>query len=150
MGTPFQHSEGSRQLFKARGGNISPMISVRLVRFLFVDGDHSRAGVEADITLFFPLLTPGSIVVFDDFSEEAIGLVNEADALLARQPTSKAFNYPNTLVLVLNQGCSRYKNLNNHRRYPQGNVGSLIPLLSNPFYVSKSTRLLRRSSMCSL
>ena len=88
----------------ARGGYITPMISVRSVRFLFVDGDHSRAGVEADITLFFPLLNPGSIVVFDDFSEEAIGLVTEADALLARQPTSKAFSYPNTLVLVLNQG----------------------------------------------
>ena len=73
----------------------------RSVRFLFIDGDHSRVGVEADITLFFPLLKSGSIVVFDDFSEEGIDLVEAVDALLERQPVSRAFSYPNTLVLVL-------------------------------------------------
>lgn len=73
----------------------------RSVRFLFIDGDHSRAGVEADIALFFPFLKSGSIVVFDDFSEEGIGLVKAVDALLERQPVSSAFSYSNTLVLVL-------------------------------------------------
>ena len=69
----------------------------RSVRFLFIDGDHSRAGVEADIALFFPLLQSGSIVVFDDFSEEGIELVRAVDALLDRQPLSRVFSYSNTL-----------------------------------------------------
>ena len=39
--------------------------------------------------------------IFDDFSEEGIDLVKAVDALLEHQPVSRAFSYPNTLVLVL-------------------------------------------------
>ena len=38
------------------------------IRFLFIDGDHSKKGVESDISLFFLKCVPGSIIVFDDFS----------------------------------------------------------------------------------
>ena len=33
------------------------------IRFLFIDGDHSKEGVQKDIELFFPMLTKGSIIV---------------------------------------------------------------------------------------
>lgn len=73
----------------------------RSVRFLFIDGDHTREGVEKDINLFFPMLKAGSIVVFDDFSDSAPGLVGAIDALLERQEVARSFSYRNTLAIVL-------------------------------------------------
>ena len=52
------------------------------IRFLFIDGDHSKEGVEKDIRLFFPLLLEGAIIVFDDFSENFPGLLVAVDSLL--------------------------------------------------------------------
>lgn len=71
----------------------------RTVRFLFIDGDHSRSGVEKDIRLFFPLLHPGAIVVFDDFAPRFPGLLEAVDDLLAKSPVRRAFSYRNTLVV---------------------------------------------------
>lgn len=85
----------------------APLLAGRLpsgrgVRFLLIDGDHSRAGVEKDIELFFPLLIPsGAIVVFDDFSIHCPGLVEACDQLLATRPVRRRFAYRNTLVIVL-------------------------------------------------
>lgn len=73
----------------------------RSVRFLFIDGDHTRKGVESDISLFFPMLKSGSMVVFDDFSDEARGVIEAVDALLEKKPVSRIFSYPNTLVMIL-------------------------------------------------
>jgi predicted O-methyltransferase YrrM len=71
------------------------------IRFLFIDGDHTRKGVETDIELFFPRLMSGSIVVFDDFSDDAPGLVEAVDSLLARKEFSRIMSYARTLVLII-------------------------------------------------
>ena len=70
------------------------------IRFLFIDGDHTKEGVEKDVSLFFPLLVPGSIVVFDDFRHEAPGLVEALDALLKNRYFERVFAYRNTLVVM--------------------------------------------------
>lgn len=69
------------------------------IRFLFIDGDHSKEGVNRDIQLFFPKLMPGSIIVFDDFSEEFSGLIEAVDNLLSVKKFSRIMSYPRTLVL---------------------------------------------------
>ena len=71
----------------------------RNVRFLFIDGDHTREGVTKDIELFFPLLLPGAIAVFDDFAARFPGVVEASDELLDRTPVRRVFSYSNTLVL---------------------------------------------------
>lgn len=70
------------------------------VRFLLIDGDHTQSGVQKDIDLFFPLLLPGAIVVFDDFSTNCPGLVEACDQLLASCSFSRKFSYRNTLVVM--------------------------------------------------
>jgi len=71
------------------------------IRFLFIDGDHTKKGVEKDIELFFPKLMNGSIVVFDDFSEDFPGLVEAVDALLEEREFSRIMSYHRTLVLMI-------------------------------------------------
>lgn len=69
------------------------------VRLLFIDGDHSKAGVENDIRLFFPLVQTGGIVVFDDFSAHFPGLVEAVTQLVTTHRPERVFCYQNTLVL---------------------------------------------------
>jgi predicted O-methyltransferase YrrM len=69
------------------------------VRLLFIDGDHSKAGVENDIRLFFPLVVPGGLVVFDDFSSNCPGLVEAVSELITTQRPERVFCYQNTLVV---------------------------------------------------
>lgn len=69
------------------------------VRLLFIDGDHSKAGVENDIRLFFPLVLPGGLVVFDDFSPHCSGLVEAVAQLIATHRPQRVFCYQNTLVV---------------------------------------------------
>lgn len=71
------------------------------IRFLFIDGDHSKEGVEKDIELFFPKLQPGSIVVFDDFSNYFQGLVETVGLLIREREFSRVMSYHNTLVLMV-------------------------------------------------
>jgi len=71
------------------------------IRFLFIDGDHTKKGVEKDIELFFPKLMPGSIVVFDDFSPHFSGLIEAVDALMVKREFSRIMSYRNTLVLMV-------------------------------------------------
>lgn len=71
------------------------------IRFLFIDGDHTAEGVSKDIELFFPKLTSGAIVVFDDFSEAFPGLTNVVNNLLSSGRFSKCFYYKNTLVISI-------------------------------------------------
>jgi predicted O-methyltransferase YrrM len=73
----------------------------RKIRFLFVDGDHTREGVAKDIRLFLPLLLPGAIAVFDDFAARFPGVAEATDELLETSPVRRAFSYTNTLVLAL-------------------------------------------------
>ena len=82
------------ELAEQKIGNIN-------IRFLFIDGDHMKKGVEKDIELFFPKLIPGSIVVFDDFSKNFPGLVETVDTLIKKCEFSKIMTYRNTLVLMI-------------------------------------------------
>jgi len=71
------------------------------LRFLFIDGDHTKEGVEKDIELFFPLLLPGAIIVFDDFSRAFPELIEAVDKLTSERKFSKIMTYKETLVLKL-------------------------------------------------
>lgn len=71
------------------------------VRFLFIDGDHTKEGAQKDVDLFFPFLTEGSIVVFDDCSASAPGVIQVIDSLLSKGVGKKVFTYANTAVMVL-------------------------------------------------
>lgn len=74
------------------------------IRFLFIDGDHTKAGVMKDIELFFPRLTKGSIVVFDDYFEGFPGLIAAIDEqLLQKKLYSKIFYYEHTLVVEIKE-----------------------------------------------
>jgi predicted O-methyltransferase YrrM len=42
------------------------------IDLLHIDGDHSRAAVEADVAAWLPRMAPGGLVVFDDFSWPSI------------------------------------------------------------------------------
>lgn len=69
------------------------------IRFLFIDGDHSKEGVQKDIQLFFPRLTKGSIVVFDDYFDGFSGLVEAVDEILNSYDVERFFYYRHTLVI---------------------------------------------------
>ncbi len=71
------------------------------IRFLFIDGDHTKQGVAKDIQLFFPMLSKGSIVVFDDFRAHAKGLLEAIDEQLAKQEVSRIMSYAGTLVFQI-------------------------------------------------
>ncbi|MEX0729481.1 MAG: class I SAM-dependent methyltransferase [Aquisalimonadaceae bacterium] len=69
------------------------------VRFLFIDGDHSFAGVKRDVELFMPKLCKGAIIAFDDYNAEFPGVVEVVDELKSAINPSRAMTYPNTVVL---------------------------------------------------
>ena len=71
------------------------------IRFLFIDGDHTKSGVEKDIELFFPKLSEGSIIVFDDFSNNFPGLIDTVNDLLLVKKFARIMSYKNTLVLQI-------------------------------------------------
>ena len=73
----------------------------RTIRFLFVDGDHTREGAERDINLSFPLLVPDSIVVFDDFRHNVPGLIQAIDSMLKTHDFERVFSYRNTLAIMI-------------------------------------------------
>ncbi len=50
-------------------GCVREVLAGRCVDFLFIDGDHSRAGVAADFHDYAPLVRPGGIVAFHDIAE---------------------------------------------------------------------------------
>ena len=48
-----------------------------------IDGDHSRAGVLSDWRNLAPLLCPGGVVIFDDYSPEHPGVIEAVDEIRA-------------------------------------------------------------------
>lgn len=74
------------------------------IRFLFIDGDHSKEGVQRDVDLFFPFLMSGSIVVFDDCSPSAPGVIEVIDELFRRKVFDKAFVHSNALLATVGTG----------------------------------------------
>ncbi len=71
------------------------------IRMLFIDGNHTKEGVEKDVELFFPLLLKGALVIFDDYSNRFPGLVSAVNGLLERRTFTRTMSYHNTLVLKL-------------------------------------------------
>ncbi|WCB45555.1 class I SAM-dependent methyltransferase [Nitratidesulfovibrio vulgaris] len=76
----------------------------REIRFLFIDGDHTHAGVVRDIELFFPLLVNGAIVVFDDFSNAFPGVISAVkDYLNKNNNITRIFTLENTLIIKISK-----------------------------------------------
>lgn len=73
----------------------------KTIRFLFIDGDHTKSGVKKDIELFYPRLVKGSFIVFDDYFDEFMGLVEAVDELMEKHEFSKIFYYRHTLVIKI-------------------------------------------------
>ena len=71
----------------------------KTIRFLFIDGDHTKKGVQKDIKLFFPRLVKGSIVVFDDYFDGFPGLLEAIDELLQKYDFERVFYHRHTLVV---------------------------------------------------
>lgn len=57
--------------------------SIELVDAIFIDGDHSAAGVEHDSRLALALLRPGGIVVWHDYGNTAVEVTEVLDKLAA-------------------------------------------------------------------
>lgn len=70
------------------------------IRFLFIDGDHTKSGVKKDIDLFFPKLLDGAIIVFDDFTKSFPGLIEAVDELMIENKFSRIMSYNKTLVIM--------------------------------------------------
>lgn len=69
------------------------------VRFLFIDGDHTKLGISKDIELFFPKLKKNSIVVFDDYFEGFPGLIEAVDEAIKKYNFSRVFYHRHTLIV---------------------------------------------------
>lgn len=76
-------------------------VNNKTIRFLFIDGDHTKDGVEKDIELFFPMLKKGSIVVFDDYFDGFPGLIEAIDELFPKYNFERVFYYKHTLVVKI-------------------------------------------------
>ena len=71
------------------------------VRFLFIDGDHTAKGVAEDLKLFRSKLKRGAIVVFDDYSSEAPGVVEVAGNFLISDRINKKYLLGRILIVEL-------------------------------------------------
>lgn len=89
------------KLFDMVNTEASMKLENNIVRFLFIDGDHTKKGVSKDIELFFPKLTKGSIVVFDDYFEGFPGLIEAVDEMFEKYNFSRVFYYRHTLVVKI-------------------------------------------------
>ncbi len=68
-------------------------------RLLFIDGDHSYAGVRGDIERFAPLLAAGGLVAFDDYHSDGHGVVRAVRELILDSPRFGQFiQFPGLLV----------------------------------------------------
>jgi predicted O-methyltransferase YrrM len=78
------HLESTRQRLEAALGG-------RAVDLLWIDGDHSDAGVRQDFDLYAPLVRPGGLIAFHDIQESALAPGHQVhrfwQELKARYPT---------------------------------------------------------------
>ena len=88
-------------LLDMKNDQAAKYIESKIIRFLFIDGEHTKEGVQKDIELFSPKLVKGSIIVFDDFSTNFPGVVDVAKSLYKKMKINKSFAYENTLVIIL-------------------------------------------------
>ena len=72
----------------------------RSIRLLFIDGDHTRNGVQTDLNLFRKKLKSRAIVVFDDFDEHSFPeLVEVAKKFITTNKALRSFSLGRTLVV---------------------------------------------------
>jgi len=89
------------QLLDMHNTEAAKKLKEHTIRFLFIDGDHTKEGVSKDIELFFQRLTKGSIVVFDDYFEGFPGLIEAVDEILEQYDFERVFYHRHTLVIKL-------------------------------------------------
>jgi predicted O-methyltransferase YrrM len=53
-----------------RSDEILPVLAPEQFDLIFIDADHSYEGVRADIELSLPLLRPGGVLAFHDYTRE--------------------------------------------------------------------------------
>lgn len=73
----------------------------RSLRFLFIDGEHTKEAVERDLRDLWPKLRPGAIVVFDDYIKKFPGVVDVVTRLARGLRPPRGFAFQNTFVVML-------------------------------------------------
>lgn len=85
-------------LFPCHSEKAYPSLANKVLRLLFVDGDHTYEGAKKDIELFCPLVRIGGVVIFDDFNNTSPGVVLAAEQWVKTQCPRTAFVNGNMLV----------------------------------------------------
>lgn len=91
--------EGIVNLLDMPNNKAKEQIADKSIRFLFIDGDHTEDGVKRDIELFLPLLSKGSLLVFDDYSKQFPGVVDIVNNLIGENSFANALYYEKTMVI---------------------------------------------------
>jgi len=71
------------------------------VRFLFIDGDHTAAGVAKDLELFKCKLKRGAIIAFDDYCQSFPGVIDLANQFIASESVARKYMIEKTLIVEL-------------------------------------------------
>ena len=71
------------------------------VRFLFIDGDHTAAGVSKDLKLFRRKLKSGAIIAFDDYAPSFPGVIDVVNKFIISEKINKKYLIGRTLVIEL-------------------------------------------------
>lgn len=77
------------------------LLANKVIRLLFIDGDHTYEGVRKDIELFCPLVRAGGVVIFDDFDNTSPGVIKAAEEWVKAQCPRTAFVSGHMLVCIL-------------------------------------------------
>jgi cephalosporin hydroxylase len=71
------------------------------IRMLVIDGEHTYDAVLRDYHTFRSSLSAGSLVIFDDFHEDAPGVIRAVNKIRDNEPTSKLSVFGTTAVLSI-------------------------------------------------
>ena len=82
-------------------------ISIK-IRLLVIDGEHTYKAVLSDFRRFRNLLTPGAIVIFDDYDEHFPEVIKAVNKIHKDEPGSRISNYQRMAVLTFPDEPSPY------------------------------------------
>ena len=85
-----QASAGTIEIVRERSANAAARFDDQSLDFAYIDGDHTKAGVTADIEAYWPKVRIGGVMAFDDYSLTGWwedGVVSPVHQLLASKPT---------------------------------------------------------------
>jgi cephalosporin hydroxylase len=71
------------------------------IRMLVIDGEHTYDAVLRDYNTFRSSLSAGSLVIFDDFHEDAPGVIRAVNKIKEDEPASKLSVFRTTAVLSI-------------------------------------------------